>query len=116
MVISPYSKKNYVSKVHYSFGSLFKTFWNVLGLPYLNQYDTGATDLSDMFTGTPDFAPYIALPPDIRIFDPMKALTPLDEDFDWESLSESPILDDPKEMVIDQKEKVEYREEEQKKK
>jgi hypothetical protein len=35
---------------------------------------------------------------------------------DWESLSESPILDDPKEMVIDQKEKVEYREEEQKKK
>jgi hypothetical protein len=116
MVISPYSKRNYVSKVHYSFGSLFKTFWNILGLPYLNQYDAGATDLSDMFTETPDFTPYIALPPDLRIFDPLKALTPLDENFDWESLSEAPILDDPKEMVIDQKEEVEYREQDQQKK
>ena len=89
MVISPYAKKNYVSKVHCSFGSIFKTFWNILGLPYLNQYDAGATDLSDMFTGTPDFTPYTALPPDIRIFDPQKALTPLDEKFDWGSLNPS---------------------------
>lgn len=116
MVISPYSKKNYVSKVHYSFGSIFKTFWNVLGLPYLNQYDAGATDLSDMFTGEPDFTPYTALPADIRIFDPQKALTPLDEKFDWKSLNESPALDDPKEMIKDQKEKVEFRVEDQKKK
>jgi YVTN family beta-propeller protein len=116
MVISPYVKKNYVSKVHYSFGSLFKTFWNILGLPYLNQYDAGATDLSDMFTGIPDFAPYVALPADIRVFDPQKALTPLDEKFDWNSLKESPKLDDPKDMVKDQKEKPEYRTEDQKKK
>jgi hypothetical protein len=115
MAISPYAKKNYVSKVHYSFGSIFKTFWNILGLPYLNQYDAGATDLSDMFTIVPDFTPYTALPPDIRIFDPQKALTPLDENFDWDSFDESPILDDPKEMVIDQKEKVEFRVEDQKK-
>jgi YVTN family beta-propeller protein len=116
MIISPYAKKNYVGKVHYSFGSIFKTFWNILGLPYLNQYDAGATDLSDMFTGVPDFTPYTALPPDIRIFDPHKALTPLDENFDWDSLEESPILDDPKEMIKDQKEKVEFRVEDQKKK
>jgi len=113
MVISPYSKKNYVSKVHYSFGSIFKTFWNIFGLPYLNQYDAAATDLSDIFTGTPDFSPYIALPSDIRIFDPQKALDPFDENFDWKSLLESPILDDPKEMIIDQKEKVEFREDDQ---
>ena len=116
MVISPYSKKNYVSKVHYSFGSLFKTYWNILGLPYLNQYDATATDLSDMFTGIPDYTPYEALAPDLRIFDPQKALSPIDEKFDWNSLKESPKLDDPKDMVKDQKEKPEFRTEDQKKK
>jgi YVTN family beta-propeller protein len=116
MVISPYAKKNYVSKVHYSFGSIFKTFWNILGLPYLNQYDATATDLSDMFTDEPDFTPYKALAPDLRIFDPQKALTPLDEKFDWDALKDSPSLDDPKEMVKDQKEKPEYRTGNQKRK
>lgn len=116
MVISPYAKRNYVSKVHFSFGSIFKTFWNILGLPYLNQYDAGTTDLSDMFTSVPDFTPYTALPPDIRIFDPQKALSPLDEKFDWKALSKSPALDDPKEMIQDQKEKPEYRLEDQKRK
>ncbi len=116
MVVSPYSKRDYVSKVHYSFGSIFKTFWNILGLPYLNQYDAGATDLSDMFTEVPDFTPYDAESADLRIFDPQKALTPLDENFDWASLAESPILDDPEEMIKDQKEKPEYRTEDQKKK
>jgi YVTN family beta-propeller protein len=116
MAISPYAKRDYVSRIHYSFGSIFKTFWNILGLPYLNQYDAGATDLSDMFTGVPDFNPYKALPPDLRFFDPQKALSPIDEEFDWKSLSESPVLDDPKEMVIDQKEKPEYRLEDQKRK
>jgi hypothetical protein len=114
MAVSPYARKNYVSSVHYSFGSIFKTFWNILGLPYLNQYDAGATDMSDMFTGNPDFSPYKALPPDLRIFDPEKALTPLDEKFDWKALEESPVLDDPHEMVIDQKEKPQYRLEDQK--
>lgn len=116
MVISPYAKRDYVSKIHYSFGSIFKTFWNILGLPYLNQYDAGATDLSDMFTSDPDFTPYKAMPPDLRIFDPQKALSPIDEDFDWKSLTDSPILDDPREMVTDQKEKPEFRLEDQKNK
>ncbi len=116
MVISPWSRKNYVGKVHYSFGSIFKTFWNLLGLPYLNQYDAAATDLSDLFTGDPDFKPYTAIPVDIRFFDPQKALTPLDENFDWKSLEESPVLDDPEEMVKDQKEKAVFRLEDQKKK
>jgi YVTN family beta-propeller protein len=115
MVVSPYAKKNYVSHVHFSFGSIFKTIWNILGLPYLNQYDAGSTDMSDLFTGVPDFSPYEALPSDTRFFDPQKALTPLDEKFDWKYVKESPILDDPKEMVFDQKEKKEYRLEDQKK-
>lgn len=95
MVLSPYAKKNYVSHVHTSFGSILKTCWNILGLSYLNQYDGGAADLADLFTNQPDFEPYAALPADPRIFDPQKALDPLDEKFNWKSLAESPKLDDP---------------------
>lgn len=116
MVISPWVKKDYVSHVHYSFGSLFKTFWNILGLPYLNQYDAGASDLSDFFTGKPDYSPYNALPVDARIFDPQKALDPLDEDFDWKSLEESPLIDNIEDMERESKEKDEYRLENREKK
>ena len=116
MVISPYVKRNFVSKVHYSFGSIFKTFWNVLGIPYLNQYDAAANDFADLFTATPDFTPYNAVPVDSRIFDPMKALTPIDEKFNWEAVKDSPLIDDVKDMQEDQKEKKEYRLEDQKRK
>ena len=94
MVISPYAKSNYVSHDHTSFGSIFKTFWNILGIPYLNQYDAGATDMADFFTGEPDFKPYSAIAPDTRMFDPAKAYDPLDAEFDWSALGEGPILDD----------------------
>jgi len=109
LVVSPWAKRDYVGKVHYSFGSIFKTFWNVLGLPYLNQYDAGATDLADLFADRPDPAPYVALPVDPRIFDPQKALDPFDEDFDWEALGESPVIDDPADMLELSKEREEYR-------
>ena len=114
MVISPYAKRNYVSSVHYSFGSIFKTFWNVLGIPYLNQYDATANDFADFFTSTPDFTPYQAINVDSRIFNPQKALTPLDEKFDWKAAENSPLMDDEKEMPNNQKEKKEYRLEDQK--
>jgi len=116
MVISPYVKRGYVSQVHYSFGSIFKTFWNILELPYLNQFDAGATDLGDFFTGTPDFTPYIALPADDRIFDPQKALDPLDEKFNWEQLHKGPDLDNPKDMIRESKEQEEWRKEGREKK
>lgn len=109
MVISPYAKRNYVGHVHYSFGSIFKTFWNILDLPYLNQYDAGATDLADLFAGQPDFTPYNALPVDQRIFDPQKALDPFDAEFDWEALKESPRIDNPADMLRESKEEAEYR-------
>lgn len=109
MVISPYAKKNFVSHEHYSFGSIFKTFWNIMGLPYLNQYDAGATDLADLFTDKPDFSPYQALPVDVRIFDPQKALDPLDEKFDWKQLLNGPSIDDPEDMIRESKERDEWR-------
>lgn len=95
LIISPYAKKGYIGHVHYSFGSLMKTFEHVLGIPYLNQFDAGAADLADMFMAEPESSPYAALPVDPRIFDPRLALDPLDEKFNWKALQESPILDDP---------------------
>ncbi len=105
MLISPYAEKDYVSHVHYSFGSIFKTFWNILGLPYLNQYDAGATDMADMFSAEPDTSPYDALPADTRIFDPQMAPDPLDENFDWAALDESPVIDNPADMLEDSRER-----------
>ncbi|MCD6346831.1 MAG: bifunctional YncE family protein/alkaline phosphatase family protein [Bacteroidales bacterium] len=109
MVISPYAKKNFVSHVHYSFGSIFKTFWNILEIPTVNQYDTGATDLADFFTAEPDYTPYLALPSDLRIFDPQKALNPFDENFNWDALDESPEMDKVEDMLRESKELEEWR-------
>ena len=50
MVISPYARRDYVSHAHTSIASILKTFDLTLGLPYLNQFDAAATDLSDFFT------------------------------------------------------------------
>ncbi|MEZ5039457.1 MAG: hypothetical protein R2828_06185 [Saprospiraceae bacterium] len=93
MVISPYAKQNNISHTHTSFGSIFKTFWNILGIPYLNHYDAMATDLYDHFTDQADFTPYNAIAPDQRLFDPAKAYDPLDAEFDWSALGEGPSLD-----------------------
>lgn len=109
MVISPWVKKDYVSHVHYSFGSIFKSFWNILGLPYLNQYDASASDLGDFFTPEPDFTPYNALDVDHRMFDPRKALDPFDESFDWKAVQESPQIDHVEDMVRESKEQDEHR-------
>lgn len=98
MVISPYAKKNYVSRVHFSFGSIWKTVWHIHALPYLNQYDAGATDLADFFMAEPDFTPYKAILPDPRVFDPEMVLDPFDADFNWKALSRSPVMDDVETM------------------
>jgi hypothetical protein len=105
MVISPYAKKNHVSHVHTSFGSIFKTFWNILGLPYLNQYDATASDLADMFHAEPDFTPYDAYPVDARVFDPHKVLKPFDAQFDWQAVVQSPELDNVEDLLRDHEEK-----------
>lgn len=109
MLASPWVKKNHVSHVHYSFGSIFKTFWNILGMPYLNQYDAGATDLAEFFSDTPNYEPYKATAVDSRVFEPQKALDPFDENFDWKALDESPVMDNKEDMIRDSKEKDEWR-------
>lgn len=89
LVVSPYARKNYASKVNSSFPGLLKTIFRLLGVPPLNLYDATAADLADCFTDQPDFTPYEALPVDSRIFDPARARDPLDPE-------PSPRLDDPR--------------------
>lgn len=62
LAISPWVKREYVSKTHTSLSSVFKTIHLILGVPPLNQYDAAATDLRDMFTSVPDFTPYQFVP------------------------------------------------------
>lgn len=95
MVISPYARRGYVSHVHTSIASILKTMFLILDVPPLNQYDGFATDLSDMFADAPDnIEPYTALPVNVEIFDPEKALDPFDEDFNWSAVTDFVPLDD----------------------
>jgi len=98
LVISPYVKPGHVSHVHASFGSIMKTFWNVLGIPYLNQFDASAIDLHDFFTSEPDYTPYQVIPVDPEVFNPELALDPFDKEFDWDALKESPAIDNMETM------------------
>ncbi len=95
LVISPYARKNYVSHVHTSIVSIIKTILLILDIPPLNQYDACTNDLADLFGDEPVNAePYKALPSDLRIFDPQKALDPYDKEFNWEAVNDFPALDD----------------------
>jgi hypothetical protein len=71
LCVGPHFKKNYASHVNAGFPSLLKTVSRILRLTPVNLFDAAASDL-DVFTDTPDFAPYAALPVDKRVFDPAK--------------------------------------------
>jgi DNA-binding beta-propeller fold protein YncE len=88
MGVGPYFKHNYVSHVNTSFPGMLKTIFRLLGLPPLNLFDAMASDLSDCFTETPDFAGYEVQPVDARLFDPATAREPMDP-------LPSPKMDDP---------------------
>jgi YVTN family beta-propeller protein len=93
MMISPWVKKGYVSHTHANFGAILKTIYHILDMPPLNQFDAAASLLQDFFINTPDFKPYIVEMVDQSIFDPQKALDPYDVNFRWDSLKESPEID-----------------------
>ena len=58
LAISPWVKREHVTKEHISLASIFKTVDLIFGIPPLNQYDAGATDLREIFTARPDFQSY----------------------------------------------------------
>jgi hypothetical protein len=72
----PYVKRNYVSHTNASFPGLWRTIFELLRVPPLNLMDATAATVRDMFTEQPDFAPFDAIQPDHRIFDPAKLSTP----------------------------------------
>lgn len=73
LAISPWIRPGTISHRHSSMGSLQKTAYAMLGLGPLNLEDALASDLSDLFQTTPTLAPYMAVAPDLRVFDPAKA-------------------------------------------
>jgi YVTN family beta-propeller protein len=67
LVMSPYAKHGYVSHVHTSLPSLFRTFEDILGIGPMNRYDALAPAFFDVFTAKPDLATYTAIAPDASI-------------------------------------------------
>jgi uncharacterized protein YPO0396 len=98
MMAGPYVKKNYVSHTHANFGAILKTIYNILGVPYVNQYDATGTLLSDFFTNDADFTPYTLVKHDERIFDVNKAMKKYNHGFDWRKIEQGPKMDSPNEM------------------
>lgn len=98
MLAGPYVKKGYVSHTHANFGSILKMMYNILGVPYVNQYDITASLVSDMFTTTPDFSPYDFEFPDKRVFDWDLAMKKYNTTLDWKKIKEGPKMDDSKEI------------------
>jgi hypothetical protein len=62
LVMSPWVKRGYVSKTHTDTSSLHKLFAHLLGVPYENALVANASLPLDMFTSTPDYAPYTYQP------------------------------------------------------
>ena len=98
MMAGPYVKRNFVSKTHANFGSILKVIYNVLGVPYVNQYDITASLLDDFFTSEPDFSPYEFEFPDKLIFDWDKAMKKYNYKIDWRKIMKSPEMDDEHEL------------------
>ena len=98
MMAGPYVKKGYVSHTHANFGSILKTIYNILGVPYVNQYDVTASLLQDFFTDKPDFTPYTLEKHDERVFDVEKAMKKYNRPIDWRKVLQGPDMDDEQEI------------------
>lgn len=93
MMAGPYVKKEYVSHTHANFGSILKTIYNILNVPYVNQFDITASLLQDFFTPTADYTPYTLELHDSRVFDAEKAMKKYDRTIDWRKIEQGPPLD-----------------------
>ncbi len=98
MLAGPYVKKNYTSHTHANFGSILKTIYNVLNVPYVNQYDATASLLTDFFTDKPDFTPYTFEFPSKQVFDPGIAMKRYNKEIDWRKIIQGPAMDDVEDM------------------
>lgn len=60
LVISPYTKRNYVDSTLYSTSSMLRTMELILGLKPMSQFDAAARPMYHSFTAKPDLTPYKA--------------------------------------------------------
>lgn len=93
MMAGPYVKRGYVSHTHANFGSILKTIYNILNVPYVNQFDVTGSLLQDFFTPDPDYTPYNMVMHDSRIFDAEKAMKKYGHTIDWRKVSQDVPLD-----------------------
>jgi DNA-binding beta-propeller fold protein YncE len=98
MMAGPYVKPGYVSHTHANFGSILKTIYNILGVPYVNQYDATASLLQDFFTNKPNYKPYTLELHDERVFDVEKAMKKYHRNIDWRKILKGPDMDDVEDM------------------
>jgi len=94
MMAGPYVKRGHVSHTHANFGSILKLIYNILGVPYVNQYDVTASHLGDFFTSKPDYRPYTLSFPDKRVFDAKAAMRRYGRETDWRKVMKGPEMDD----------------------
>jgi DNA-binding beta-propeller fold protein YncE len=98
MMAGPYVKHGYVSHTHANFGSILKVIYNILGVPYVNQYDATASLLQDFFTGQPDYTPYALVFPSKEVFDPQESMKRYHRGIDWRKIMQGPDMDDEREI------------------
>lgn len=98
LMAGPYVKKGYTSHVHANFGSILKTIYTILDVPYVNQYDATATLLQDFFTDRPDFTPYTLEFPSTTVFDTREAMKRYNKNTDWRKVLKGPEMDDEDEQ------------------
>jgi hypothetical protein len=94
MMAGPYVKKSYVSHTHANFGSILKTLYNILNVPYVNHFDVTASLLQDFFTSEPDFTPYTLERHDGRVFDAEKSMKKYNKIINWRKIEQGPEMDD----------------------
>ncbi len=95
LVISPYTKRGEVISTYYSQINMVRTMENILGIPPMNRLDAAAEPMVDCFTDLPDFAPYEALPSNIRLDELNPTLESLTgEALHWAKMSLEQDLED----------------------
>ena len=93
MMAGPYVKKGYVSHTHANFGSILKTMYNILNVPYVNHFDVTASLLQDFFTDEPDYTPYTLERHDGRVFDAELSMKKYNKTIDWRKIEQGPPMD-----------------------
>jgi hypothetical protein len=98
MMAGPYVKRGHVSHTHANFGSILKVIYNILDVPYVNQYDVTSSLLQDFFTDKPNFSPYNLAPHDPRVFDANKSMIKYHRSIDWRKIEQGPEMDKVEDM------------------